>query len=489
MSAPAIAHARGRRCAGARQHPRVDGQWANEGSCADPDVCKNGTLSAESCGFNDNGDQRLTCMEGQWVPIGRCNDPDDCKNGDVEKVQCHGRSGPFAHTTKLCDGGEWDRTGGCIANSISVSDFGVGCAVHNSGEVICWGKNNLGQLGVGHTQEEPFPLVVDVLETAVQVSTGKDFSCARTEEGEAYCWGSGRHGNLGNSSTNDAHIPVRVQGLSDVRRIAAGHAHACALLGDGTVSCWGNNHYGQLGTGATSDPISTPTPVRNLPIVEEIYVGHNTTCARTPAGEGPSTIYCWGDSSHYNAGMAPSNGLQVILRPAELTDFAFQQAAPRSLGFCGVSIDENNGTSVQHVQCIGDASPALGDGSGMIDRSVLNQVVGIEYTGSDVLRIESSGFNPANVCALIPTDNHLECWGNNKARSLGRNGVDTNRTALLATPSPLNRFVPYPELVTGILNFAVARYAICIINADANIECTGQFTSKDNGILGPLPPN
>lgn len=75
------------------------------------------------------------------------------------------------------------------------------------------------------------------------------------------------------------------------------------------------------------------------------------------------------------------------------------------------------------------------------------------------------------------------CWAT--ARSPAGETITTVNLA----PAPQALRVPYPELVTGILNFAVARYAICIINADANIECTGQFTSKDNGILGPLPPN
>ena len=94
-----------------------------------------------------------------------------------------------------------------------------------------------------------FLFSVDVAKAAVTppqgivgISEGTDFSCTATNLAEVYCWGKNDVGQLGiaTPTINDGgyHIalnPVKVTGLSGVIAIASGSAHTCALRDDGTV--------------------------------------------------------------------------------------------------------------------------------------------------------------------------------------------------------------------------------------------------------------
>jgi alpha-tubulin suppressor-like RCC1 family protein len=82
----------------------------------------------------------------------------------------------------------------------------------NGGNVKCWGRNDVGQLGLGDAAER---------------------SDGPGEMGESL-----PAVNLGTGKTAMA--------------IAAGHYHTCALLNDSSVKCWGDNVYGELGLGDTA---------------------------------------------------------------------------------------------------------------------------------------------------------------------------------------------------------------------------------------------
>jgi alpha-tubulin suppressor-like RCC1 family protein len=80
------------------------------------------------------------------------------------------------------------------------------------------------------------------------------FTCARKRNGEVVCWGRNQVGRLGYGVWDDngrvapplldsARYPV--QQLPDALQISGGHQHACAIAPDGTLRCWGGGE-GQL---------------------------------------------------------------------------------------------------------------------------------------------------------------------------------------------------------------------------------------------------
>lgn len=90
------------------------------------------------------------------------------------------------------------------------------------------------------------------LSDAVEVHAGSAHTCARRENGDVVCWGANDRGQLGvGAAVPDATTPTKVSNVDGARSLEAGENHNCALLGNEAV-CWGANESGQLGDGSTS---------------------------------------------------------------------------------------------------------------------------------------------------------------------------------------------------------------------------------------------
>ena len=133
------------------------------------------------------------------------------------------------------------------------------CALTSAAEVVCWGANDFGQLGDGSLAARSRP--VRVLESGAplggveEISVGWSHSCARLSSGEVRCWGRNQIGQLGDgtSTTRSAPVAVRRSGaaLTGTTSLGAANLHTCALRGSEVV-CWGLNATGQLGDGTRS---------------------------------------------------------------------------------------------------------------------------------------------------------------------------------------------------------------------------------------------
>lgn len=92
------------------------------------------------------------------------------------------------------------------------------CALLRDGTVTCWGKNDLGELGRGSTSPFAEAGAVPGLTDVVQVTahgpqdgaTEGGHACALRRNGEVYCWGKNDLGQLGDGSTTQRASPVRV---------------------------------------------------------------------------------------------------------------------------------------------------------------------------------------------------------------------------------------------------------------------------------------
>lgn len=135
------------------------------------------------------------------------------------------------------------------------------CALFEAGDVVCWGRNDVGQLATGDNQdwgdqanETPSTLEpIDLGGPAVALAVGYDHSCALLDDGSVRCWGENGKGQLGLGTTTDVGIsqsPAEAGPLAlggDAIAITAGGEHTCALLDDYGVVCWGSNVDGRLG--------------------------------------------------------------------------------------------------------------------------------------------------------------------------------------------------------------------------------------------------
>ncbi|MFH2128768.1 MAG: Ig-like domain-containing protein [bacterium] len=141
------------------------------------------------------------------------------------------------------------------------------CALLSSGKIKCWGRNDFGQLGLEESalrgtdnsfMGDNLPAVnLGTGATPVAISAGGHHSCALLSSGRVKCWGRNDYGQLGLGHTNTLgdsggemgdNLPTVDLGSGrTATALSLGYYHSCALLDNSTVKCWGYNQYGQLG--------------------------------------------------------------------------------------------------------------------------------------------------------------------------------------------------------------------------------------------------
>ena len=120
------------------------------------------------------------------------------------------------------------------------------CALAESGEVSCWGNNDVGQLGFGHTEAVGDDEVVAshgtvaVGDLVIGLAAGSQHTCAILDKGSIRCWGYGGDLALGNGNgkdytVGDDEVPADMKDAiiyanSPFVQLAAGDHHTCRSL-------------------------------------------------------------------------------------------------------------------------------------------------------------------------------------------------------------------------------------------------------------------
>jgi alpha-tubulin suppressor-like RCC1 family protein len=214
-----------------------------------------------------------------------------CWGSDLEGALGDGVRGGYSATPrKVLASSDTSRVSAGLAHA---------CATHADGRASCWGFDWFGVLGFASNAAEAWaPSDVANLSADVRVAAieaGGVHTCALDTLGQALCWGSNDVGQLGGSGGWPSMDPVLVPLPASPQRVAAGNAHSCAVFANDATRCWGAGASGQLGTGfAYPDGSSQPLTVKgpNNRFVE-VALGYLHTCGRTDDGQ----IFCWGDDS------------------------------------------------------------------------------------------------------------------------------------------------------------------------------------------------
>lgn len=255
-------------------------------------------------------------------------------NGGAVRCWGHGWGGALGHAdiANIGDDELPSAAGDVVLGGPAVAVVAGGsftCALMAGGAVRCWGWNNSGELGLGHTEtvgDNELPVAVGEVPVGapvVQLEASGARVCAITATGGLRCWGKAIFGHENKAQIciscsqhpgcciGDDELP---QDLGDipldgpVAQVAVGGEHICALLEDGRARCWGRNTGGELGLGlavAECDEKCTDAPlccvgddeaiVAVSPLdlgapVEAIAAAGSTTCALLAGGK----IRCWG---------------------------------------------------------------------------------------------------------------------------------------------------------------------------------------------------
>ena len=165
--------------------------------------------------------------------------------------------------------------------------------------VYCWGNNHRGQAGssVG-TDPVTTPMAINGGFSFVEVATGWYHTCGVTTEEQLLCWGNNDLGQLGWGAPDQQwnHTPAPVVAVSGFTSVTAGQYHTCGIAGTSTY-CWGQGYYGALGDGGNL-PRYYPVLVLGDHGFQAVRAGTNHTCGLTADG----TAYCWGYNGDFQLG-------------------------------------------------------------------------------------------------------------------------------------------------------------------------------------------
>lgn len=249
------------------------------------------------------------------------------------------------------------------------------CGVTEKGAITCWGGNSDGQLGRGYASHDGEPAAIDKLAGARAITTGSRHACALLNAADggtrATCWGDNNYGQLGLGHTTSVALPTELTGLFATNpghalvQIDASAYHTCAL-GKTAVWCWGRNNWGQLGTGDLA-PRRLPTIVMERGAqdgIVDIAAGFFHTCALERSGK----LWCWGRNELGAVGIgSPSEVAIKAPTVVSAPDGALACKADADCGAAGAGCDEllcdaARGTCA--VRPLGDGAPCLVDAIG-----------------------------------------------------------------------------------------------------------------------------
>ena len=244
-----------------------------------------------------------------------------CAVNSVNHVWCWGKNSE----------GQWGMSAGTMSNvpnpvpgtpasQIVAMDGGYGhtCLLTASHQVLCWGNNTSGELGIGSTSVAPVTAAAatpvagigTMGDVPVAISAGgsssiTDSTCAVTQSGAVYCWGDNSYGQLGDGTFTTRTSPVLVTGVSGATSVSVGRVFTCARLSSGTVKCWGDNSNGQLGNGTTT--ASTLAVTANIANASSVSVSDFASTGHHACALVGTDVSCWGAGVMSGTGVLNGN--------------------------------------------------------------------------------------------------------------------------------------------------------------------------------------
>ena len=380
------------------------------------------------------------------------------------------------------------------------------CYMLDNGSVKCWGKNNLGQLGLGNTSNrgdnssemgDNLPVVdLGTGRTAKAIAAGDYHTCAILDNASIKCWGANASGQLGIGDTNnrgdessemgDILPAIDLGSGRTATAITAGNQHTCAILDNASIKCWGANASGQLGIGDTSNRGDESSEMGDtLPAVDlgsgrtakVIVAGGSHTCTILD----DSSIKCWGENDQGQLGLGnttDSLNASVVDMGSGITAKAI------AAGESHTCVILNNSA----IKCWGRAN------EGQMGLYKWNDNIGDEpnemgVTGQDDLTNIGTGRTAAAIaagknhnCAILDNSS-IKCWGANTSGQLGL-GDTVNRGATTDGSDQMGDNLPVVDLGSGrtARGIIAGDNQTCAILDNASIKCWGSNISGELGI-------
>jgi alpha-tubulin suppressor-like RCC1 family protein len=327
------------------------------------------------------------------------------------------------------------------------------------GTLYAAGRNDLGQLGLGHTNITSSLTKVTPItgKTISNVFCGANHTMVLMTDGTLYATGYNTWGQLGLGNQNPTNSLTQVTSITGtISNISGGEFHTMVLMTDGTLYATGRNNLGQLGLGNNSNTIYTSftqVPYIAGKTISNVFCGGNHTMVLMT----DRTLYATGRNDVGQLGLG-NNNITKSLTPVTLIT-----GKTISNVFCGefhTMVLMTDGT----LYVTGyNNDGQLGLGTTDSSKNVLTQVTSIP----GIINISCGAYHTM----VLMFDGTLYATGQNDFGQLGLgNNNDTNNLTRVSH-------------ITGktISNISCGAYHTMVLMSDRTLYATGY---NGNGHLG-----
>lgn len=341
------------------------------------------------------------------------------------------------------------------------------CGLLADGAVRCWGDNSHGQLGLGHTRsigDDELPdgphATVPLNAAAVSVAAGGDVTCAILQGGGLRCWGQNDYGQLGLGHTHnigDDELPTAdAAGIfleRSAQAVATGGQHTCVISSGNYSRCWGRNDLDQLGIGQRVTIGDDELPTTVAAIDWTIWPSLGAIVAELTRAyvwrSDQSGFSGWGDNGDGGLGTRYTGSLPTYLAN-EMAHFSLKAA---TLGLAAGGYHVCVRLQNHEMRCFGlNAHGQLG----LPNTDTLGNNETIDSVPAIDLGVDSEGFaaypvsmaaGGLHTCAVLNTK-VLKCWGYNADGQLGLGFVSgaAGSADVGGTPDSIPRLLPPVEI-------------------------------------------
>jgi len=215
-------------------------------------------------------------------------------------------------------------------------------AISESGQLFSWGRNDNGELGLGHQTNVYNPMPVQVPgDTIVKgAACGSNHTLVYSNSGDLFSCGVGKNGQLGIGKKPDFVTKlVKVETSPKVVNAACGREFSMVVGDDGSIYSFGFPEKGVLGNGTegktlerankfTYECITTPWAITGIRAkygdnvkITNVACGAQHTCAMDDQGR----IYTWGFGAYGRLGHGDNKDQ---MEPLAVELFSFEPPPP-----------------------------------------------------------------------------------------------------------------------------------------------------------------